>query len=143
VFGIPQPLWHFIVSNSQHAMQPAYSTINSYFCIELNQSIMSLFSKLFRGNKPAAGSGAGRAQEFLTRIQKDLNLSQEQVGKVQEAIREFMQEKKQLKQSGGSKEEMRESKQDFKQDMLQILNADQQQAFLANMQEYKQLLKGR
>ncbi len=104
---------------------------------------MSIFSKLFGGNKGSAGGGASRAQEFISKLQSDLNLSPDQVTKVQAAIQEFFQEKKSVKQSGGGKEEMRESKQDFKQDILNVLNPDQQQKFMANLQAYKQLLKGR
>ena len=73
---------------------------------------MSLFSKLFGGNKGETGRGAGRAQEFITTLTNDLNLSADQVTKVEAAIREFMGEKKQNKQSGGGKDAMRESKQD-------------------------------
>lgn len=102
---------------------------------------MSLFSKLFGGNKGGNGGGAGRAQEFITKLTNDLNLTSEQVTKVEAAIREFMGEKKQNKQSGGGKEAMRESKQDFKQDILNALNAEQQQKFMANIQNYKELMR--
>ncbi|MBK7567949.1 MAG: hypothetical protein KBF42_05980 [Chitinophagales bacterium] len=102
---------------------------------------MSLFSKLFGGNKGETGRGAGRAQEFITTLTNDLNLSADQVTKVEAAIREFMGEKKQNKQSGGGKDAMRESKQDFKQDILNVLDATQQQKFMANIQNYKHLLK--
>jgi len=102
---------------------------------------MSLFSKLFGGNKGGNGGGAGRAQEFITTLTNDLNLSPDQVTKVEAAIREFMGEKKQNKQSGGGKEDMRESKQDFKQDILNVLNSEQQQKFMSNIQNYKHLLK--
>lgn len=102
---------------------------------------MSIFSKLFGGNKGGNGGGAGRAQEFITTLTNDLNLSPDQVTKVEAAIREFFAEKKQMKQSGGGKEEMRGSKQDFKQDILQALNPEQQQKFMANIQNYKQLLR--
>ncbi len=102
---------------------------------------MSLFSKLFGGNKGGNGGGAGRAQEFITTLTNDLNLSTDQVTKVESAIREFMGEKKQNKQSGGGKDAMRESKQDFKQDILNVLDAAQQQKFMENIQNYKHLLK--
>lgn len=102
---------------------------------------MSLFSKLFGGNKGGNGGGAGRAQEFITKLTNDLNLTSDQVTKVEAAIREFMGEKKQNKQSGGGKEGMRESKQDFKQDILNALNAEQQQKFMANIQNYKELMR--
>lgn len=104
---------------------------------------MSLFSKLLGGNKGGShsGGGAGRAQEFITKITADLNLSPDQVTKVEAAIREFFSEKKEIRQGGGGKEEMRESKQDFKQDILAALNPDQQQKFMANIQTYKQMLK--
>ena len=82
-----------------------------------------------------------RAQEFITTLTNDLNLSADQVTKVEAAIREFMGEKKQNKQSGGGKDAMRESKQDFKQDILNVLDATQQQKFMANIQSYKHLLK--
>lgn len=104
---------------------------------------MSIFSKLFGGNKGGSGGGAGNAQAFISKLQSDLNLSADQVNQVQNAIQEFFQEKRSLKQSGGGKDEMRESKQDFKDDILKVLNPEQQQKFMANIQTYKQLLKGR
>ncbi len=100
---------------------------------------MSIFSKLFGGNKQ--GSGANRAQELITKLTNDLNLSHDQVTKVEAAIREFFMEKRQNKQGGGGKEQMQESKQDFKQDILNALNADQKQKFLANIQSYKDIMK--
>ena len=104
---------------------------------------MSILSKLFGGNKGGSGGGAGNAQAFISKLQSDLNLSADQVNQVQNAIQEFFQEKRSLKQSGGGKDEMRESKQDFKDDILKVLNPEQQQKFMANIQTYKQLLKGR
>ena len=101
---------------------------------------MSIFSKLFGGNK-GGGGGTGRAQELIGKLTNDLNLSADQVAKVEAAVREFFMEKKQAKQSGGGKENMRESKQDFKKDILTALNAEQQQKFLANIQTYKDILK--
>lgn len=103
---------------------------------------MSLFSKLLGGNKGGNGGGAGRAQEFITALTNDLHLSPDQVPQIEAAIREFFAEKKQNKQSGGGKDEMRESKQDFKQDILKALNPEQQQKFMANIQNYKHLLRG-
>jgi len=104
---------------------------------------MSIFSKLFGGNKGGSGGGAGNAQAFIDKLQSELNLTPDQVTKIRSALQEFFQEKKSVKQSGGGKDEMRESKQDFKQDILNALNPEQQQKFMANIQTYKQMLKGR
>ncbi len=103
---------------------------------------MSLFSTFFGGNKGQGGSGggAGKAQAFIEKITADLNLNPEQVTKVEAAIREFFMEKKQMKQ-GGDKDGLRESKQDFKDDILNALTPAQQQKFMDNIQTYKQLLK--
>jgi t-SNARE complex subunit (syntaxin) len=103
---------------------------------------MSLFSKFFGGNKGQGGNGggAGRAQAFIDKITSDLNLEPEQVSKVEAAIREFFMEKKQMKQSG-NKDGMKESKQDFKDDILNALTPAQQQKFMDNIQTYKQLLR--
>ncbi len=103
---------------------------------------MSLFSKFFGGNKSeGAGGGAGRAQAFIQKLTNDLNLTPDQVTKVEAAIREFFMEKKQHKQAG-DKGGMQESKQDFKDDILAALTPEQQQKFMNNIQTYKQMLKG-
>lgn len=99
---------------------------------------MSLFSKFLGGNK---GGGAGKAQAFVSQLSKDLNLSPDQISKVEAALREFFAEKKQAKQSG-DKSGMQESKQDFKDDILKALTPEQQQKFMDNIQTYKQLLRG-
>lgn len=98
---------------------------------------MSLFSKLLGGNK---GGGANKAQAFVQQLTRDLNLSSDQVSKVEAALREFFAEKKQAKQSG-DKSGLQESKQDFKDDILKALSPDQQQKFMDNIQMYKQLLR--
>ncbi len=61
--------------------------------------------------------------------------------KVESIVRTFLTEKKRVKQSGGGKENMQLSKQKFKQDILNLLNSEQQNKFLANIQTYKDLLK--
>lgn len=99
---------------------------------------MSLFSKLLGGNK--GGGGANKAQAFVQQLTRDLNLSSDQVSKVEAALREFFAEKKQAKQSG-DKSGLQESKQDFKDDILKALSPDQQQKFMDNIQMYKQLLR--
>ncbi len=106
------------------------------------QTVMSLFSKLFSGNKGQGGhgGGAGRAQAFIDKLTADLNLAPDQVTKVEAAIREFFTEKKEMKQ-GGNKDGLRESKQDFKDDILAALTPVQQQKFMDNIQTYKQLLR--
>ena len=78
--------------------------------------------------------------QYIEKITADLNLNPEQVTKVEAAIREFFMEKKQMKQ-GGDKDGLRESKQDFKDDILNALTPAQQQKFMDNIQTYKQLLK--
>ncbi len=99
---------------------------------------MSLFSKLLGGNK--GGGGANKAQAFISKLTTDLNLSPDQVSKVEAALQEFFTEKKQAKQSG-DKSGLQESKQDFKDDILKALSPEQQQKFMDNIQIYKQLLK--
>lgn len=98
---------------------------------------MSLFSKLLGGNK---GGGSNKAQVFITQLTNDLHLSPEQVSKVEAALREFFAEKRDMKQAG-NKEGMKESKQDFKDDILKALSPEQQQKFMDNIQQYKQLLR--
>lgn len=100
---------------------------------------MSIFSKFLGGNKSGGNTG-NRAQLFIQQITSDLNLSADQVVKVEAAIREFFQEKKELKQTG-NKDGMKESKQDFKDDILAALTPEQQQKFMNNIQNYKQLLR--
>ncbi len=98
--------------------------------------LLNLFSK-FTGNKI---TGSGRAQEFIGKLKTDLNLSADQLTKVEAAMREFFMEKKEMKQAG-NKEGLRESKQDFKQDILAALNDDQKQKFMSNIEAYKKILK--
>ena len=100
---------------------------------------MSLFSKFLGGNRQ--GSGVGNAQAFIDKLTQDLQLSPDQAEKIRGALGEFFNERREIKQGGGNKDQMRESKQDFKQDILQVLTSDQQQKFMANIQEYKQLLR--
>lgn len=98
---------------------------------------MSIFSKLLGGNK---GGGGNKAQAFITQITADLNLSPDQITKVEAALREFFAEKRQAKQSG-DKSGLQAGKQDFKDDVLRALTPEQQQKFMDNIQTYKQLLK--
>lgn len=99
---------------------------------------MSLFSKLLGGNK--GGGGGNKAQAFITQLTQDLHLSSDQVTQVEAALREFFSEKREMKQSG-NKDGFKESKQDFKDDILKALSPDQQQKFMDNIQTYKQLLR--
>ncbi|MEZ5015111.1 MAG: hypothetical protein R2794_12555 [Chitinophagales bacterium] len=102
---------------------------------------MGLFSKFTGGKK--GGHAAENAQAFIQKLTSDLGLSGDQAAQVEQAIRGFFADRKQIKQSGGSKDEMRGSGQDFKDHILHILSDEQKQKFMANIQEYKQLLRGR
>jgi hypothetical protein len=103
---------------------------------------MSIFSKIFGDDKGESKMSAGtRADQFINALKTDLNLLPEQVSGVENALRKFYSEKKSIKQSGGGKELMRESKQGFKQEILAVLNTEQKQKFMANVQTYKQMLK--
>lgn len=98
---------------------------------------MSLFSKLLGGNK---GGGADKARVFISRLTADLELTPDQVTRVEAALREFFAEKNQAKQSG-NKADLQASKQDFKDDILKALSPEQQQKFMDNIRQYKQLLR--
>jgi hypothetical protein len=103
---------------------------------------MSIFSKMFGDDKGDSKMNTGtRSEQFISALKTDLNLTPEQVSGVENALRNFYSEKKSIKQAGGGKDEMRGSKQDFKQDILTVLNPEQKQKFMANVQTYKQLLK--
>ncbi|MFN0276335.1 MAG: hypothetical protein ACKVPJ_11340 [Chitinophagales bacterium] len=103
--------------------------------------ILSIFSKLFGGKKQTMGGSGGRADEFINTLKAELNISADQETKIKAALQEFFQEKRSIKQGGGGKESMRESKQDFKQDIINALTPEQQKKFMANINMYKQLLK--
>ncbi|MBC8046220.1 MAG: hypothetical protein H7Y00_05445 [Fimbriimonadaceae bacterium] len=106
--------------------------------------ILSIFSKLFGGSKGSDNrSGALRAEEFIDTLKAELNLSSDQETKIKAAVQEFFQEKKSIKHSGSGKNDMQENKQDFKQDIINALTPEQQRKFMANIQVYKQLLKGK
>ncbi len=103
---------------------------------------MSIFSKMFNDDKGENMMNAGtRAEHFINALKTDLNLMPEQVSGIENALRKLYSDKKSIKQSGGGKELIRESKQDFKQEILAVLNAEQKQKFMANIQTYKQMLK--
>lgn len=105
--------------------------------------VLSIFSKLFGGNKGGnrEHTGANKAEEFINTLKAELNINADQETKIKAALQEFFQEKRSIKQGGGNKEDMKESKQDFKQDIISILTPEQQQKFMANIQVYKQLLR--
>ncbi|MBC8173300.1 MAG: hypothetical protein H7X71_05270 [Chitinophagales bacterium] len=102
--------------------------------------ILSLFSKIFGSKKSEGPGNSGRAEEFINTLKAELHLSPDQVTKIQAALQEFFREKKAMKQSGAGKDGLRETKQDFKQDIINALNPEQQKKFMANIQLYKQLL---
>lgn len=101
--------------------------------------ILSIFSNIFGGNK--GGNNGSKAEEFIATLKSELNISADQEARIKSALQEFFGEKRSIKQSGGGKDEMRESKQDFKQDIINILTPEQQKKFMANIQMYKQLLR--
>jgi Spy/CpxP family protein refolding chaperone len=103
--------------------------------------ILSIFSKLFGGAKQSMGGAGGRADAFINTLKTELNITADQETKIKAALQEFFQEKRSIKQGGGGKDAMRESKQDFKQDIINALTPEQQQKFMANINMYKQLLK--
>ncbi len=103
--------------------------------------MLNLFSKLFGGDKKSPGEGAERARNLLNKLQSDLNLTDEQTGKIKKEMMEFFQDKKAMKQSG-NKDGLRDSRQEFMGDIRSILNAEQLQKFMANIDQYKSLMKG-
>lgn len=103
--------------------------------------LLSIFSKIFGGKKQNMSGGGGRADEFINTLKAELNITPDQETQIKATLQEFMQSKRSIKQGGGGKEEMRETKQDFKQDIINVLTPEQQKKFMANINMYKQLLK--
>jgi Spy/CpxP family protein refolding chaperone len=91
---------------------------------------MGIFSKLFgrKGQQNTGAStptGGGRFRELFEQLKPELNLTADQEIKIKEIFREFRQERREVKQSGGGAAEIKESRQEAKQKIREILNPDQ------------------
>ncbi|HPE98518.1 MAG: hypothetical protein R2767_05450 [Chitinophagales bacterium] len=101
--------------------------------------MMNILSKFLGGGK--SGGGADRVAAFIGAMEKDLHLDAQQKTAVEQALRQFMQDRKSAKQSG-NKDAMKDGRDQFREAISAILRDDQEKIFAGKFQEYKQLLKG-
>ncbi len=101
---------------------------------------MGLMNKLFGGG--AKQGGGQKLIEMVQMLQQDLNLSSDQMQKIQGFIQQFKTDRNQIKTAGGNKSQIKDERKELKDQIMSILNDEQKQKLVANIMKYRETLIG-
>jgi len=72
----------------------------------------------------------------------DLNLTPDQVNKIQNAFSSFKEKRKEIKSSGGDRTQIQNARKQMTEEITGYLNEQQRQTFAANASKYDSILHG-
>jgi len=101
---------------------------------------MGLFENMFGKNND--GNQGGKLAQLMEAWKTDLNLTDDQVNKIHQAVKEFRGERKELKAEGGDHAQIREAREKVLQEIVTFLDDKQKQIFQANAAKYDSILHG-
>lgn len=97
---------------------------------------MGFFQKIFGGG----GQGGGRLMQVAQALKSDLNLNGDQVNQLKNAVMQFKEQRRSIKESGGDKSRIAQARDALKNQILGLLNDQQKQTFMANISKYDSLI---
>lgn len=99
---------------------------------------MGIFGNMFGDENKKEGKFAQLIEAWKT----DLNLSHEQVQKIRETVKNFREERKELKSEGGERSKILEARKNTLEQIATFLDDKQKQLFKDNAAKYDSIMHG-